>query len=139
MIFQFTFSRKTLALCLGSLLLGASSAHAVEATSPQSSEQNALVETLLAPARAERVRVEETGAYGVDMRDVKRHLTTNLKTDTGLFPRSEPRFFLDGGVKMDYQVARPAIDSPFGNERALVELPKVSNAFQRAIRAMSTN
>jgi len=139
MSFQFIFPRKTLAFCLGTLLLGASSAHAVEATAPQSSEQNILVETQLAPARAERVRVEETGAYGVDMRDVKRHLAAGLKTDIGLFPRSEARSFLDGGVKMDYQVARPAIDRPFGNERAIVELPKVSSAFQRAIRSISTN
>jgi hypothetical protein len=85
------------------------------------------------------VIVEETGAHGVDAQSVNRHLAANLKTDMGLYPRSEARSFFGGNVKMDYRVARPAIDRPFGNERAIVELPKVSSALQRAIRAISTN
>ncbi|MCR6479348.1 hypothetical protein NU688_24535 [Variovorax sp. ZS18.2.2] len=139
MIFRSIFARKTLALCLGSFLMGASSAYAVEATPRQSSEQSALVETLPAPAPAERVIVEGTGPYGVDAQGVKRHLAASLKTDAGLFPRTEVRTFFNGDVKMNYQVARPAIDRPFGDERAIVELRPVMSAVDRAVRAVFAN
>lgn len=139
MIFQFIFPRKTLALCLGSFLTAASSVHAVEATHRQSSEQSALVETLPAPAPAERVIVEGPGPYGVDAQGVKRHLAASLKTDAGLFPRSEVRTFFNGDVKMNYQVARPAIDRPFGNEQAVVEVIPMTNAVHRAVRAVFAN
>ncbi|MDQ0610080.1 hypothetical protein QFZ83_004251 [Variovorax sp. W1I1] len=139
MIFRSIFTRKTLALCLGSFLMAASSAHAVEATHRQSSEQSALVETLPAPAPAERLIVEGTGPYGVDAQSVRRHLAASLKTDAGLFPRSEERTFFDGGVKMNYQVGRPAIDRPFGDERAIVEFVPVTNAVNRAVRAIFAN
>lgn len=139
MFFHSTFPPKTVALCLASLLMGASAAHAVEATFVPLGEQGVLVERLPAPVHAGSVIVEETGAHGVDAQGVKRHLAANLKTDMGLYPRSEARSFFGGNVKMDYRVARPAIDRPFGDERAIVELPKVSSALQRAIRAISTN
>jgi hypothetical protein len=108
--------------------MGASSAYAVEAALRPSSEQGALVETLPAPAPAEVIIVEGTGPYGANAQSVNRHLAASLKTDAGLFPRSEARTFFDGDVKMNYQVGRAAIDRPFGNERAIMELPKVCPA-----------
>jgi hypothetical protein len=133
------FARKTLALCLGSFLMAASSAYAVEATTQQSSEQSALVDTLPAPASPDRVVVEGTGPYGVDAQGVRRHLAASLKTDAGLFPRSEMRTFFNGGVKMNYQVERPAIDRPFGNERAIVELTPVTSFVNRTVRTIFAN
>jgi hypothetical protein len=139
MISRSIFARKTFALCLGSLLMGASSAYAVEAALRPSSEQGALVETLPAPAPAEVIIVEGTGPYGANPQSVNRHLAASLKTDAGLFPRSEARTFFDGDVKMNYQVGRAAIDRPFGNERALMELPAVTSAAHRTARAMFAN
>ena len=139
MIFRSIFARETLTLCLGSFLMAAPSAYAVEATTWQSSEQSVLVETLPAPAPAERIVVEGTGPYGLDAQGVKRHLAASLKTDAGLFPRSEMRTFFNGGVKMNYQVARPAIDQPFGNERAIVELTPVTSFVNRTVRTIFAN
>ena len=129
--------RRSVAVYLGALLMGASSAFAAD-TMIQRSNAGYAIEMLPASVDAKTASVEETRLNDVDSSRIKRHLSESLEANSGLFPRNNSRYSFDGNMRMYMQVARPAIGSPFGNERVLVEFPK-SRTVQGFLYDLLTN
>lgn len=128
--------RRSVAVYLGALLMGASSAFAAD-TIIQPNAGYA-IEMLPASVDAKTASVEQTRLNDVDSSRIKRHLSESLEANSGLFPRNNSRYSFDGNMRMYMQVARPAIGSPFGNERVLVEFPK-SRTVQGFLYDLLTN
>jgi hypothetical protein len=130
-------SRAAVLVSVGSLLIGASSAFAADAT-PQEADTTAVVDMRPAPASATNALADEARPHGMDAQSIRRHLADSLATSSGLLPRNNSRYSANGNVQMYVQVARPAIGNPFGRERTQIEFPK-SGTVQGFLYDLLTN